>query len=145
MIDGSIVELDTHVFAPEFYLVGREVRAVVSDDAVRHAVPSSDVGDECYGSRPVQLLDWLCFDPLCEFVHGDKQMCQAATGCLERAHHVQSPDGKGPGDGDGLECRSRQVLLRAEDLASFVFFDYLFGIFQSSRLKETVAESLGHK
>ena len=34
VIDGSIIELDAHVFAPEFYLVGREVRAVISDDAV---------------------------------------------------------------------------------------------------------------
>ena len=49
-----------------------EVRALVGDDAVRHAVPSADVGDECYGSRPVQLLDWLRLDPLCELVHGDK-------------------------------------------------------------------------
>ena len=29
VIDGSIIELDTHVAAPEFYLVGREVCAVV--------------------------------------------------------------------------------------------------------------------
>ena len=38
VIDGSIIELDAHVFALEFYLVGREVRAVISDDAVGDAV-----------------------------------------------------------------------------------------------------------
>ena len=38
VIDGSIVELDAHVFAPEFYLVDREVRAVVSDDVVGDAI-----------------------------------------------------------------------------------------------------------
>ena len=38
VIDGSIIELDAHVFAPEFYLVGRKVRAVISDDAVGDAV-----------------------------------------------------------------------------------------------------------
>ena len=118
---------------------------LVGDDAVRHAIPSSDVGNKCHGSRPVQLLDWLRFDPLGKFVHSDKQMCQAATGCLEWAHHVQPPDGKGPGEGDGLECRSRQLLLGTEDLASFAAFDYLFGIFQSSRPEETMAEGFGHK
>ena len=117
----------------------------VGDDAVWHTIPSSDVDDECYGSRPVQLFDWLCFDPLCELVHGDKQMCQAGAGCLERDHHVQSPDGKGPGKGNGLECRSRQVLLGTENLASSAALDYLFGIFQGSRPKETMAKSFGDK
>ena len=34
VIDGSIIELDAHVFAREFYLVGREVCAVIGDDVV---------------------------------------------------------------------------------------------------------------
>ena len=38
VIDGSIIELNAHVAAREFYLVGREVRAVVSDDAVGDAI-----------------------------------------------------------------------------------------------------------
>ena len=122
-----------------------KICAVVGYDAVWHTIPSSDVGDECHGSRPVQLLDRLRFDPLGKFVHGDKQMCQAAAGCLEWADHVQPPDDKGPGEGDGLECRSWQVLFGTEGLASFAAFDYLFGIFQSSRPEETMAESFGDK
>ena len=58
-------------------------------------------------------------NPLGEFVHSDEQMRHAAARRLEWAHHVQPLDGKGPGKGDGLECRSRQVLLGAEDLAPF--------------------------
>ena len=53
-----------------------KVCAVVGDDVVRYAVPSSDVGDERHGSRPVQLLDRLRFDPLGELVHGNKQVCK---------------------------------------------------------------------
>ena len=34
MIDRSIIELDAHVAAPKFYLVGFKVCAVVSDDAM---------------------------------------------------------------------------------------------------------------
>ena len=67
-----------------------------------------------------------------------------ATVCrLEWAHHVQPLDGKGPGEGDGLECRSRQVLLGAENLAPFAVFDQLFGVFQSSCPEENMAESFG--
>ena len=98
-------------------------RAVVGDDAVWYSIPGGDICDECHGSRPVQLLDWLRFNPLGEFVDGDKQMSHATVCRLEWAHHVQPPDGKGPGEGDGLECRSRQVLLGAEDLAPFAAFD----------------------
>ena len=50
VIDGSIIELDAHVFAPEFYLIGREVRAVISDDAVGDAV-TVYVGVKTGGSR----------------------------------------------------------------------------------------------
>ena len=72
-------------------------------------------------------------------------MSHAAARRLEWAHHVQPPDGKGPGEGDGLECGSRQVLLGAEKLAPFAVFDQFFGIFQSSRPEETMAESFGDK
>ena len=123
----------------------RKVGAIVGDDVLRYTVPDCDICDECHNSRTIQLLDWLRFNPLGEFVHGDKQMCHAAARRLEWAHHVQSPDGKGPGEGDGLECRSRQVLLGNEGLASFAAFDSLFSVFQSSRPEETVAEGFGHK
>ena len=38
MIDRGIIELDAHFAAPEFYLAGREVRAIISDDVVGDAV-----------------------------------------------------------------------------------------------------------
>ena len=103
-------------------LLGK-ICAVVGDDAVWNAVPGCNVGNECHGSRAIQLLDRLSFDPLGELVYSDKQMCHAAARRLEWSDHVQSPDGKGPSDGDGLECRSRQVLLGAEDLSPSAVFD----------------------
>ena len=59
-----------------------KVCAVVSDDAVRYAVPSRDVDDESHCSRTIQLLDGLHFYPLGELVHRDKQMSHATTGRL---------------------------------------------------------------
>ena len=48
MIDRRIIELNAHVFAPEFYLIGREVRVVISDDAVGDTVTVYDPGYEIY-------------------------------------------------------------------------------------------------
>ena len=106
-----------------------EVGAVVGDDAVWDAISRGDVGDESPGSRPIQLLDWPGIYPLGELVHIDKQMSHAAACCLEWSHHVQPPDGKGPGNGDSLECRSRLMRLGAELLAPFAFLDQVFGVF----------------
>ena len=94
-----------------------------------YALPSGDVGIESHNSRPVQLLDWFCFYPLSELVHNDKQMSHATTSRLEWPHHVQLPDGKGPGNANCLERRSRQVWLGAELLAPFTLLDQLFGVF----------------
>ena len=62
---------------------------------------------------------------------------------LEWAHHVLLPDGKRPSKGDGLECRSQQMLLGAEFLAPLAFLDQILGVIQSSWPEETMAESFG--
>ena len=72
---------------------------------------------------PFSFLIGFASIHLVKFVHGDKQMCHAAARHLEWAHHVQSPNGEGPSEGNGLECRSRHVLLGAEDLAPFAMFN----------------------
>ena len=48
VIDGSIIDLDAHVFVPEFYLVGHKVRVVISDDVVRDAVMVYNPGYKVY-------------------------------------------------------------------------------------------------
>ena len=61
MIDRSIIELDAHVAAPEFYLVVREVRAVVSDDAMGDAITVYNPGKEVYHLVRIRpsLQAWL--------------------------------------------------------------------------------------
>ena len=108
-----------------------------------YAVPSRDVGDENYCSRTIQLLDGFYFYPLGELVHCDKQMSQATSCSREWSHHVQALDGKGPGNGDGLERGSSLVRLGAELLAPFAFLDQLLGLFQGSRPEETVPKGFG--
>ena len=74
------------------------------DDAVGVAVAVNNALEELDGRWPVQLFDGFSFNPFRELVHGHQQVCVAATGPLQWADHVQSPDGKRPGDRDRLEC-----------------------------------------
>ena len=72
VIDGSIIELDAHIFAPEFNLVGREICAVVSDDAVGDAKTVYYPGCEVYHRSEFCRFNRLGFNPFGEFVHHDQ-------------------------------------------------------------------------
>ena len=74
MIDGSIIELDAHVFAPEFYLVGRKVRAIIRDDAVGDAITVYDPGYEVYLWSGLGRFNWFGFYPLGEFFDHDQHV-----------------------------------------------------------------------
>ena len=72
MIDRSIVELDAHVAALEFYLVGREVRVVVNDDAVGDSLTVYDPGYEVYHRSGFSCFNKFGFYPFGEFIHHDQ-------------------------------------------------------------------------
>ena len=75
------------------------------------------------GGRPVALGDWFGLHPLGEFVDGDQEVCHATAGLLERPDHVQPPDRKRLGEGDGLQCSRRQVRLMGELLTPLAATD----------------------
>ena len=72
VIDGSIIELDAHVFAPEFYLIGRKVRAIISDDVVGDAITVYNPGYEVYHRSGFGRLSRLGFYPFGELIHHDQ-------------------------------------------------------------------------
>ena len=72
VIDGGIIELDAHVFAPEFYLVGHKVRAVIRDDAVGDAVTVYNPGYKVYHRSGFGRLNRLGFYPFGELIHHDQ-------------------------------------------------------------------------
>ena len=72
VIDGSIVELDAHVAAQKFYLVGREVRAIVSDDAVGDAITVYNPGYEVYHRSGFGYFNRFGLYPFGEFIHHDQ-------------------------------------------------------------------------
>ena len=72
VIDRSIIEHDAHFAAPEFYLVGREVCPVVSDDAVGDAITVYNPGYEVYHRSRSSRFDRFGFYPFGEFIHHDQ-------------------------------------------------------------------------
>ena len=72
VIDRSIIELDAHVAAPKFYLVGCKVRAVVSDDAVGDAITVYNPGYEVYHRSGFSRFDRFGFYSFGEFIHHDQ-------------------------------------------------------------------------
>ena len=72
VIDGSIIELDAHVFAPEFYLIGRKICAVIGDDVVGDAITVYDPGYKVYHRSGFGRLNKLSFYPFGELIHHDQ-------------------------------------------------------------------------
>ena len=103
MIDGSIIELDAHVFALEFYLVGREVRAIISDDAVGDAVTVYNPGNEIYHRSGFGCFHRFSLYPFGEFIHHDQYVFFLMGSPFKESNHVKPPDRKGPCNGDCLE------------------------------------------
>ena len=105
-----------------------ELSAIVGDDAVGDAESVDDVQKELDGPLCSDRGDWFCFNPLCELVDGDEKVRVAPGRLLERTNHVQTSDGEGPRDRDGLESLSRQVCLPGEVLASLTGAHDVLGI-----------------
>ena len=72
VIDGSIIELDAHVFAPEFYLVGGKVCTVIGYDAVGDAITVYHPGYEVYHRSGFGRFNRLGFYPFGELIHHDQ-------------------------------------------------------------------------
>jgi len=120
----------------------REICAIVRDDGIRHPKVVDDVLEESCSLRRLRCRDRLCFDPFCEFVHGDKQVGEAPGRFAQGSNHVQSPDRNGPRDGNVLERLSRHVGLPSVELAPFVGAHDLIGVGDRRRLVETLTECL---
>ena len=113
MIDGGIIELNAHVAAPEFYLVGREVRAVVSDDSVGDAITVYNPRYEVYHRSGFGRFNRFGFYSFGEFVHHDQQLFFLMASPFKRPNHIQPPDHEGPSYGDCLESGRVHVALIA--------------------------------
>ena len=83
-------------------LLPGEVSSMVSDDIVRNTKTVDDVEEELDHLFRADIGDGLWLYPLGELVHRYKLVSEASWGLSEGSDHVEAPDHKWLGDGDGL-------------------------------------------
>ena len=76
---------------------------MVSDDTVRNTKPIDDVEKELDRLFRANIGDGLRLYPLGKLVHRYEQVSEAARGLFEGSDHVEAPNHKWPGYGDGLK------------------------------------------
>ena len=59
MIYGGVIELDAQVSTPNFYLIGCEVRAVVSNNVVRDTITVYDTRYKIYDRSGFSWFYWF--------------------------------------------------------------------------------------
>src|SRR6185312_626332 len=95
-----------------------ELGAVVGDDRIRDPEPKDDVGEEQNRLLGFDLADVSSLDPLGEFVDRHQQVGEAPGRLLQWTDEVQSPHGKRPRDGDGLQSMGREMSFSSVELAT---------------------------
>ena len=102
VVDGGVIEFNTQISTPGFYLVGCEVGAVVSDDVVWDTITVHNIGYEVYHRAGLSRFDRFSLYPLSEFVHHNQQIFFLMASPFKGSNHVESPDRKSQSDGDCL-------------------------------------------
>jgi hypothetical protein len=86
MCDSCPVHADVVFVAKLQEFPAGELGAVVGDDGIRHPESVDDVGEEGHGLLCPEVCDWVCLDPIGEFVYNDQHV-GVASGRLS-----QGPD-----------------------------------------------------
>src|SRR5437868_1709495 len=118
MCHRSIADFDAEFFAPIFRLCACELSAIISDNPVWNAKSDHNVLEELLRFGSCDRGYRFGFNPLGEFIDGDKEMCQTTRRSLHRADHVETPDYKRSSDRDSLQLLRRHVYPPSEILAS---------------------------
>jgi hypothetical protein len=63
------------------------------------------------------------FDPLCEFLHCNEDVCESTFSFLERTYQIQPLCGERPGNRYGLQLMGQHVFLVRKKLMTFALTD----------------------
>ena len=74
----------------------------MSDDVVQDTIMVYHAGYEIYCHPRFGFFDWFGLYPLSEFIHRDQQVLYLMASSFKGSDHIESPDRKGPSDGDCL-------------------------------------------
>ena len=122
-----------------------ELCAIIGDYEVWYSKSVDDIREEqncLFGLDPCDGSD---LNPLGELVDCDKQVGEAPGRVLQRPYEVESPDGKGPGDGDRLQSLSGEMNLPSVKLASLTGPHDLRGVSHGGGLVEALPEGISYQ
>jgi hypothetical protein len=88
--------------AQVFELPHSKLSAIISDDVVGHTKHVHDLIDEFHFLGYYDGGSRLNFDPFCELVNCNEDMCESTFSFLERTYQIQSLGRERPGHGYGL-------------------------------------------
>jgi hypothetical protein len=117
MCNGGPVHADVVVIAKlQEFSIGK-LGAIVGDDGVWHSKPVDDVCEKGHGLLCSEICDWVCLDPLGEFVHDNQQVGVALGRFSQGLDDVEPPHGEWPCDEYGLQGVSWDIGLAGLKLA----------------------------
>jgi hypothetical protein len=93
---------------------------------------------DCFGYAIFR--EWFVFNPLGELINCHKDVLETALCFLERPYLIQPRARERPSGRDAYEIVRWDMSLSCEHLATFIFFDEFFYVFQSDWLVESGAE-----
>jgi hypothetical protein len=110
-------------------------------DSIGHAKAVHGVLDElnCFGCAIFHK--WFVLNPLGELVNSHKDVLKTALGFLKRSYLIQPQAGEWPSGRDADKIVCWNVSLSCKHLATFIFSDEFFYVFQSSWPVESGVES----
>jgi hypothetical protein len=96
---------------------------IISDNVIGNAKPAHDFFDEFHCLAHCDRSDRLYFDPLCEFINCDEDVCEYTFSFLERTYQIQPPCIEMPGNRYGLQLMRRRMFLVSEKLTTLALTD----------------------
>jgi hypothetical protein len=106
-----MVNFNARVYTKAFELPRSELSLVIADNVIGNAKHVHNFFDELHHLSRCNGSGRLYFDPLCEFIHYDEDVCESTFNFLERTYQVQPPSGERPGNRYGLQLMRWHVFL----------------------------------
>ena len=94
MRHGGPIDVDVVFIIESEELFPSELRAIVRDDGVQDSKAVRDVEEELHDLLRFDHRNWPSLYPLCELVHGNKQVRVAPGSSFERPDQIKPPDHK---------------------------------------------------
>jgi hypothetical protein len=118
-----MVNFNIRVCTKVLELPHSELSPINGDSVIGNTKHVHDFFDELHRLGRCNGSDRLYFDPLCEFIHIDEDVCEFTFSFLKRTYQIQPPCGERPGNGYDMQFMRRHVFLARKKLTTFTPMD----------------------